>query len=721
MDGNAYGNTASSSNTPAVADQASSNSPQLESSNSWLSPVMNPATIDPVGVTESGFAAQIFDLELRRVYVQAALAAERKVHGANPEVCERLEARLSGVANEIARIRDRVESSLPDEKIKRILGINDDDIDFLWTATAMGVDLGTLPHAIALIGSDARRGPTLLLHAVIADIRGRQGRDLAVSFSSSHPLIRSGILAPTATDLVLPATPLPVSPRVVSFLRGQQDIDSLLEKIGGVVTVPSDMCHDAVQKAAIDQLAMLVVRKGAMIAMVCGSFGSGRRTAIAAAAKQHGRSAVHLEARRAGEKVEDFEQSLLALRREAILRNAVPIVSDIDELPKNERDGDVLLRTLINFAETFSRPVFFTSKSAGFEFPLHVPLLRVNWPVPETDTRIQLWKGAINGYIPDIDPDTLLEIGMRYRMGAGGIEAAVDAARLSADTHQDTKGSLNASQLIEGVRSSVADRLGSLATCITVRQDWNDLILAPDTLTQVKSVVARIRHAHKVYEQWGFRSKMPRGIGVSVLFSGPPGTGKTMVAGLIAKDLELELYQVDLSKIVSKWVGETEKNLGKIFDATEAGHALLLFDEADSLFAKRTEVKGSNDRYANMEVNYLLQRVESFGGVTILTTNLETSIDDALKRRLSSHVVFWRPDIEERIALWQRLIPKDAPIANDIDFEKLANKYTQMSGAHIRNAVLSGAFLAAGEGGTINHDVLDRAARAEYQTMGHVL
>jgi SpoVK/Ycf46/Vps4 family AAA+-type ATPase len=194
-----------------------------------------------------------------------------------------------------------------------------------------------------------------------------------------------------------------------------------------------------------------------------------------------------------------------------------------------------------------------------------------------------------------------------------------------------------------------------------------------------------------------------------------------MVAGLIARELDLELYQIDLSKVVSKWVGETEKQLSKIFEAADAGHALLLFDEADSLFAKRTEVKSAVDRYANLEVNYLLQRIESFGGVTILTTNLDTSIDPALKRRLASHIVFQAPELAESVKLWERMLAVQAPLARPLELEKLARTYEAMTGANIRNAVLAAAFTAASEGLSISQKHLERAARGEYRAMGRVL
>jgi SpoVK/Ycf46/Vps4 family AAA+-type ATPase len=184
--------------------------------------------------------------------------------------------------------------------------------------------------------------------------------------------------------------------------------------------------------------------------------------------------------------------------------------------------------------------------------------------------------------------------------------------------------------------------------------------------------------------------------GLTALFYGPPGTGKSMVAGLVARELGLDLYRVDLARIVSKWIGETEKNLAEVFDAAEDGQVVILFDEADSLFAKRTEVKSSVDRYANLEVNYLLQRLDTFEGVAVLTTNLEGSIDQAFKRRMSLRLHFPFPDEDMRVRLWAAHIPTATPIAGDFDFKDLAKRFP-LSGGYIRNSTLRGAFLAAQE------------------------
>ena len=271
-----------------------------------------------------------------------------------------------------------------------------------------------------------------------------------------------------------------------------------------------------------------------------------------------------------------------------------------------------------------------------------------------------------------------------------------------------------------GIRSVLDDKLANFAKRIDVTQEWTDFVIDADLAQSITELIARIRRRTTVYEQWGFADKVGKGLGVSALFSGPPGTGKTMVAALIAKELRLELYQVDMAKITSKFIGETEKQLGELFDAAEASHAILLFDEADSLFGKRTEVKSSNDRYANLETNYVLQRLESFTGICLLTSNHESNIDPAFQRRLSLHLRFQLPDEDERQRLWCAMLPAAAPVAPNLDIAGLARRF-EMSGGYIRNAALRAAFLAAEEGTTITDAHLEHAARLEYEGMGKIV
>jgi SpoVK/Ycf46/Vps4 family AAA+-type ATPase len=311
---------------------------------------------------------------------------------------------------------------------------------------------------------------------------------------------------------------------------------------------------------------------------------------------------------------------------------------------------------------------------------------------------------------------TLAEAVGLFGLTPGAIARAAANARLLSRGQVPT-----ILELRGGVQAEIAERFGGLAQRVATTQRWDDLVLPQDTLDDVRSFAARAEHATLVYETWGFRRKLQKGLGLAALFSGPPGTGKTMVAGLIAQHLGLEMYMVDLSQVVSKWVGETEKQLGKIFDAAQMGNVVLLFDEADALFAKRTEVKSSNDRYANLEVNYLLTRLEQFGGVAILTTNLDASVDPAFKRRLAADVRFYAPEQPERERLWSTILPKEAPVEGELDYEALARKYSELAGGHIRNAVLRAAFLAAAEGKPITQKILARAAESEYRAIGKVV
>jgi SpoVK/Ycf46/Vps4 family AAA+-type ATPase len=244
-------------------------------------------------------------------------------------------------------------------------------------------------------------------------------------------------------------------------------------------------------------------------------------------------------------------------------------------------------------------------------------------------------------------------------------------------------------------------------------------VLPADVLDSVKEFVARVRHRRMVFDAWGLDEVMATSRGITALFQGGPGTGKTMIAGVIARELGMDLYRIDLSRVLSKWVGETEQNLAALFEAAEEASCILLFDEADALFAKRTEVKSTNDRYANIQVNYLLQRLDSFEGLAILTTNLDASIDPAFKRRLSVRLSIPFPDEEMRLKLWRAHLPKRLPISGTLTLETLARKYN-LSGGYIRNAVLRAAFLAAGEERHLAQAHLERAVAMEYREGGRI-
>ncbi|MBK9035283.1 MAG: ATP-binding protein [Myxococcales bacterium] len=510
--------------------------------------------------------------------------------------------------------------------------------------------------------------------------------------------------------------------RVVELVHGKDVLDRML---GRLVELVRPRSRDALvlDDAQFEELVGLVgaalasSRRGVAhpVLLLSGPEGSGRKAMLATAAARHGLTTLRVRARALPKDEAGLRALGPVLLREAVLWRAVIV---LDELDQYVADGTVRIdEALLGGA---AAPVAATcGRITGRPPQLGRGTVVLEVGVPGERAREALWQRALPA---GTDAALARWAAERYFVTPGVIGAAATAAvaKARARAEADEAPQVVAPDLHEGLRGVLDAKLATLGMRITWRQTWSDLVLPEEAVAEVREFIARIRHRRQVYEGWGFGRKVAKGLGLSALFSGPPGTGKTMVAGLIAEELKLDLYQVDLSKVVSKWVGETEKNLGELFDAAEAGHAILLFDEADSLFAKRTAVQSSNDRYANLEVNYLLQRMESYAGIVILTTNHETSIDEAFRRRLSLRVDFPVPEPDERARLWRTLLPKEAAVAADIDHDALAARF-EMTGGYIKNAALRAAFLAADEGTAIAMRHLLRAARSEYQAMGKVV
>ena len=259
-----------------------------------------------------------------------------------------------------------------------------------------------------------------------------------------------------------------------------------------------------------------------------------------------------------------------------------------------------------------------------------------------------------------------------------------------------------------------------MARKIAPHYTWGDIVLPADRLQQLHEICNQVKYRARVYDEWGFDRKLSLGKGLNVLFAGPSGTGKTMAAEVLAGELGLDLYKIDLSTVVSKYIGETEKNLAHIFDEAETSNAILFFDEADALFGKRSEVHDSHDRYANIEISYLLQRMEEYDGVAILATNLHKNMDEAFVRRMHFTVEFPFPDQTNRLRIWEKIWPAATPRAPGLDLDLMA-RCLQITGGSIRNIALAAAFLAADDGQVVNMSHLVRATQREYQKMGKVV
>ena len=324
---------------------------------------------------------------------------------------------------------------------------------------------------------------------------------------------------------------------------------------------------------------------------------------------------------------------------------------------------------------------------------------------PRGREQVELWTDATAPFLPGSDglEAAVAEVAHHYRLGARSIQAIVGAWSVLRDA--------GAADLRRLTRERARVSLGSLAELIEPGVGWDDLVLPAGQIALLHELAEQVRYRSQVYDEWGFGQQSSRGLGVSALFAGESGTGKTMAAEVIAAELGLDLFRIDLSAVVSKYIGETEKNLRTLFDAAESGGAVLLFDEADALFGKRSEVKDSHDRYANLEVAYLLQRMESYRGLAILTTNLRANVDRAFLRRLRFVVQFPFPDTAQRAELWRRIFPERTPV-DGLDPDQLAQ--LQISGGSIRSIAVSAAFAAAAAGSPVRPEHVLRAAEVEY-------
>jgi hypothetical protein len=350
--------------------------------------------------------------------------------------------------------------------------------------------------------------------------------------------------------------------------------------------------------------------------------------------------------------------------------------------------------------EQISTPFIITSQDR--QPPRYRPILTFEVNKPTAKEQREFWMEALGTSSEDLT-GLIDQLVSQFNLNFSEIKSACLQAKSEAEISQN--------QLWNICRIQARPKLDELAQRIEMKASWEDLVLPPTQQQILQTIASHVRQRTTVYERWGFAQKGGRGLGITALFAGASGTGKTMAAEVLAGELNLDLYKIDLSSVVSKYIGETEKNLRRVFDAAETGGVILLFDEADSLFSKRSDVKDSHDRYANLEVSYLLQRMESYQGLAILTTNLKDSIDTAFMRRIRFIVKFSVPDVSQRMELWQRIFPKDTP-TKDLNIKKLAQ--LSLAAGNIRNIALNAAFLAADENQPITMAHLLKATESEY-------
>lgn len=437
---------------------------------------------------------------------------------------------------------------------------------------------------------------------------------------------------------------------------------------------------------------------------------------------------------------------LQSVVREAILQDAALCITDADKLLLPEPQG--LLNGLCEAILSVPYTVYVITEQPWEPGPRlkTCPFLAIKLSIGDTQARLRLWHQALqlpfrppppqapNSPVPvtAAEPYATLELlAARFSFSAAQIHAAATTAlRMSQSSLQPLSEGMSLLRsaghgpdltvLSAVCRLQGTPQLSTLARKVETPYQWEDLVVSRDRIERLKEIVQQAQHRHQVMHQWGFERRLSTGRGLTVLFTGPPGTGKTMAAGVMAQQLGLDLYQIDLSSVVSKYIGETEKQLARIFDEAERSHGVLFFDEADALFGKRSDVKDAHDRYANIETSYLLQRMESYEGVAILATNFSRNMDDAFVRRLQFIVEFVAPDEKERRRIWERIWPPELPRSEDLDLGLLARRF-ELAGGYIRNIALASAFLAAAEHSAVSLRHVLRATRREYQKLGRVM
>jgi hypothetical protein len=499
----------------------------------------------------------------------------------------------------------------------------------------------------------------------------------------------------------LVACPLRIDERVLHFLTG---VDVLDERLAGVASwiEPADLAPS--HQALADRIAALwsaaTGPEDLPAVQLCGPDEDANRQVAASAARAIGATAVAIPAHLIPTEPGDLEALVKLWRREVVVAGRAPLL-ECGQVVEGDGQRAWAIDRLV---ERIGAPVLVSGREPR---ALRRPNVVVDVARPIPDEQRDLWRREL-GALAEPLQDRIEELVAHFDVGTARIRTACAEALAAAGDRE------LGDRLWEAVRSQGRPTLDDLAQRVQPQAEWGDLVLPTPLLDSLRQIAFQVRHRPTVYGTWGMAHRAGRGLGISALFAGPSGTGKTMAAEVLAGDLHLDLYRIDLSQVVSKYIGETEKNLRRIFDAAEASGAILLFDEADALFGKRTEVRDSHDRYANIEVSYLLQRMETYRGLAILTTNLRNAMDPAFLRRLRFVLQFPFPDAGLRAEIWRGVFPDAAPKAA-LDFDRLAR--LDLAGGSIVNVALNAAFFAAAAGPPLTMAHVLAAARGEFQKL----
>ena len=594
---------------------------------------------------------------------------------------------------------DTAEAAGADIRLRRLgrsFGMDADDVRLLLVALAPDLD-PRFEQLYAYLQDDVSRrraGTGLALELCGA---GPDGGILRTRFHPSGPLVGGGLLLVEETDRPFLTRPLRVPDRVTAFLLGDDALDPLLEHLAAVVAPAGVAAPDALRRCVASGAPLLYLRERA---------GAGGASLAAAALAGAGLATLGVDLHRV-DPATDLDELAAVAAREARLRGGSLVAGPVEAIAER---GPAAVRTL---AECRCQVVLYGSRAWDPVWSRRVPAV-FEAAAMGAEQRAGMWLAALDGAASQ---DLAAEAASsQFRLTPEQVFRAAEAARRQAVAEDRP---VAAADLQAGARAQNAAGLERLARRISPVVDWSDLVLPADVEAQLRELAGRARYRETVLDDWGMGARSSRGRGITALFAGDSGVGKTMSAEVVAADLGLDLYVIDLSTVVDKYIGETEKNLDRIFVEADRVNGVLLFDEADAIFGKRSEVKDAHDRYANVEVAYLLQRMETFDGLAILTTNLRSNLDEAFTRRLDAVVDFPMPEEEDRERIWRANLRPGLPVAGDLDVPFLARAFN-LSGGNIRNIAVAAAYLAAGERRAVAMADLVRATEREYRKLGRL-
>jgi MoxR-like ATPase len=602
------------------------------------------------------------------------------------------------------------------------------DLDLLIMAIAPELDL-RYERLYAYLQDDVTRrrpsvdlGFNLLCASAAARIEAR------ARVAADAPLLRHRLLHLVA-DPNQPHQPLlgramRADEQVLYFTLGRSTLDSRLASCATLVPAQRALASLALDPATRRALPLRAVRAMSEATLpprlyLHGPPGAGQRAAAEALANETGLPLLVVDLDRALRSETPAEEIIRVGFREAWFRGSAILLTGCDSL-RDESGRGAHERLLEEVAG--SRVLTMLAGREAWALSGHLPdrptgVAVVPFPVPDAATRRQSWEQALSAAGVDVEPEVVTTLAAQYRLTASHIAEAAASVRNRLDW---MGGEVSAAELFAAARAQSGQDLAAFSRRIERVYRWGDLILPEDALVQLRELRDRAAQRERVLVEWGFDAVLALGRGICALFAGPSGTGKTMAADVLAGELELDLYKIDLATVISKYIGETEKNLERVFAAAESSNAVLFFDEADAIFGKRSEVRDAHDRYANIEIAYLLQRMEQYDGIAILATNLRENLDEAFLRRLHFIVEFPMPDEAHRERMWRQFLPSRAPVDGSIDYPFLARQF-RLAGGNIKNIVLAAAYLAAASGDRIGMPHLIRATWREHQKLGRLL